>query len=251
METPTDRRLAWDGCLNVRDLGGFPTEDGGTTRLRRVVRADSIRQLTDAGWEAAVEYGIRTALDLRFHGELDDDPPGELPIDVVHISLLGDYDEERWRDLDRRAAALGDPAAATTMVYLESLEEHRKRLAAAIAAVADAGPGGVLVHCAGGKDRTGLVSALLLRLAGVGPRDIAADYALSGDYLAPRHERWIAEAADDAERERLRRISATPAAAMLGVLEQLERRYGSAGGYLRAGGADVATLVRARARLRD
>jgi protein-tyrosine phosphatase len=251
VSTVDDRRLLWDGCLNVRDLGGFATEDGGRTRLGRIVRADSIRLLTEAGWEAAVTYGIRTALDLRFDDELADDPPGELPIDVVHLSLLGEPDEERWRELDRRAAAIGDPAGATRMVYLEALEEHHARFAAAIGAVADAAPGGVLVHCVGGKDRTGLLSALLLRLADVGVGDIARDYSLSAGYLAPRHERWLAGAQDDAERERIRRISATPGTAMLGVLEELERRHGSAAGYLREGGATDETLARARARLRS
>jgi protein tyrosine/serine phosphatase len=246
-----DRRLAWDGCLNVRDLGGFRTDDGRVTEPGRIVRADSIRLLTDAGWEAAVEYGIRTVIDLRFREELADDPPGDLPIDVVHLSLFGERDEERWRELDRRAAAIGDPAGATTMVYLETLEEHRARFGTAVVAVADAQPGGVLVHCVGGKDRTGLVSALLLRLAGVGVDDIAADYALSEHFLAPRHDRWLAEAKDDAERKRIRRISATPARAMARVLTELEHRYGSVHGFLLAAGAGGEALERARARLRD
>jgi protein-tyrosine phosphatase len=244
-----DRTLAWDGCLNVRDLGGHPTENGGETRFGRVVRADSVRQLTDAGWAAAVAYGVRTAVDLRFREELDDDPPGELPIAVVHLSLFGEPDEERWRELDAHAAELGDSAKATAYVYLETLEEHRPRFAAAIAAVTDAEPGGVLVHCAGGKDRTGLVSALLLRLAGVAPEAVAADYALSEGFLAPRHEEWLAGAADDEERARIRRISATPAEAMLAVLGELEGRYGSAAGYLRTAGADDLVLERARSRL--
>jgi protein tyrosine/serine phosphatase len=247
----SERTLAWDGCLNVRDLGGFETANGGATRFGRVVRADSIRQLTEAGWEAAVRYGIRTAVDLRFADELEDDPPAEVPIAVVHLSLFGEPDAERWRELDRGAAALGDPTAATAYVYLETLEEHRPRFAAAIAAVAAADRGGVLVHCVGGKDRTGLVSALLLRLAGVDVEAIGADYALSEVNLAERHERWIAEAADEAERERLRRITRSPAAAMVAVLEELDRRYGDVADYLQAGGASAGVLERARARLRD
>jgi protein tyrosine/serine phosphatase len=245
------RNLAWDGCVNVRDLGGHPTEDGSTTRVCAVVRADSVRKLSDEGWAAAVAYGITTVLDLRFHEELEADPPGDVPIDVVHLSLFGEPDAERWADLDRRAAAAGDDVAATRLVYLETLEEHRDELAAAMRIVADAPPGGLLVHCTGGKDRTGLVSALLLRLAGVAPEEIADDYALSEVNLAERHAQWLADAADDEERERLRRIGRTPAQAMLGVLEELEARYGSVAEYLRAGGATDADLERARARLRD
>jgi protein tyrosine/serine phosphatase len=245
------RSLVWDGCVNVRDLGGLPTVDGAVTRSGEIVRADSVRRLSDAGWAAAGEFGIRTVLDLRFHEELEADPPRDLPFDVVHLSLLGDPDPEYWADLDRRAAALGDDVAATRLVYGEQLTEHAQRFAEAVRIVADASSGGVLVHCTGGKDRTGLVSALLLRLAGVGTAEIGADYALSEANLAERHARWLADAADDAERERLRRISVTPAAAMEFVVEDLERRHGSVAGYLRAGGVGDATLERARARLRD
>src|SRR5262249_24471543 len=74
------RELAWDGCLNVRDLGGHPTDDGGETRYGAVVRADSVRQLSDAGWAALVEYGVDTIVDLRMDQELAADPPADLPV---------------------------------------------------------------------------------------------------------------------------------------------------------------------------
>lgn len=176
------RDLVWDGVLNVRDLGGHPTEDGRETRYGRIVRADNVRRLSEEGWQALADYGFRA------------------------------------------------------------------NVARVIQSVVDAPRGGVLVHCAGGKDRTGLTVAILLRLAGVGLDDIAADYALSEERLRPRHERWLAEAADDAERERLRRITATPAASMVGVLKELERRHGSVERYLLEGGApeDIGERVRRR-----
>jgi protein-tyrosine phosphatase len=67
------RDLAWEGCLNVRDLGGHPTRGGSETGYGRVVRADSVRQLTDAGWKAVADYGIRTVVDLRGDYELRDE----------------------------------------------------------------------------------------------------------------------------------------------------------------------------------
>ncbi len=246
-----DRVLAWDGCLNVRDLGGLPTEDGGETRFGRVVRSDSVSQLSEAGWRALVDFGIVTILDLRFAEEHLSDPPRAHPVEVVHVSLFGERDEDYWSELDRRAAAAGDHVASTRLVYLDTIERNGPELATAIRVVADAPPGGVVVHCVGGKDRTALVSALLLRLAGVSVAAIAADYASSAEYLAPRHDRWLAEARDDAERERFRRIAATPAAAMISLLGEIDRRHGSAAGYLSAAGADDATLERARARLRE
>src|SRR5262245_29445429 len=82
------RELVWDGCLNVRDLGGHRTVDGSETRYGSVVRADSVRQLTDEGWTAAVDYGVRTVVDLREGGELEADPPGDVPVEVVHVPFL-------------------------------------------------------------------------------------------------------------------------------------------------------------------
>ena len=124
-------------------------------------------------------------------------------------------------------------------------------MAAAIRAVADAPEGGVVIHCAGGKDRTGLLTALLLHVAGVGIEEIAADYALSEDRLRPRHEQWFAEAESEEELERLKRMAQTPAESIEGVFQELERRHGSVEGCLRDVGLTEDELDRARARLRD
>lgn len=237
--------------MNVRDLGGHPTEDGGETRFGAVVRADSVRQLSDDGWQALVDYGVRTVVDLRLHSELEADPPRNLPVEVVHVSLFGTFDPEVVAEIEAIAAAAQNTVKATEAVYLEFLERYRENFGRAIAAVAAAQDGGVCVHCAVGKDRTGLVTALLLRLAGVPPPVIAADYAVSAENLAAQLAAWIAETEDELERRRRHRLSATPAESMLAVLEELDRRYGGVREYLRAAGAASSELARARARLRD
>jgi protein-tyrosine phosphatase len=242
--------LNWDGCLNVRDLGGHRTQDGGETCYGAVIRADSVRELTRAGWAAAVDYGVKTIVDLRMDSELTADAPVELPVDVVHVPFLVD-DEEAFAEVESVAEAAPDYTAATRAVYLVFLERFRENVAAAIAAVARAPEGGVVVHCMGGKDRTGLVTALLLHLAGVDDEQIGADYALSEKRLRPRHDLWLAEAGTDAERERIRRIAATPAASIVGVLAELEDRYGSVEAFLRAAGLSDEDRERARKRLRD
>jgi protein-tyrosine phosphatase len=241
------RDLVWDGVLNVRDLGGHPTVDGEETQFGRIVRADNIRRLSDEGWKALVAYGIRTIVDLRTKDELAADAPAELPVEVVHVPFMVDS-PEIFQAAETASAKATDVAEATREVYLIFLEGFRPNVANVIRTIAEAPEGAVLVHCAGGKDRTGLTVAILLRIAGVGLEDIAADYALSEERLRPRHERWFADAEDEAELKRLRRITATPAAAMVGVLEELERRYGSVEGFLRAGGApeDIGERVRAR-----
>ena len=248
------RELAWEGTLNVRDLGGHATEDGSETKYGRVVRADSIRRLTDAGWEALVDYGVRTVIDLRSEDELSDDPPAELPVDVVHAPFMERdvFDRNRiTEEVEAAAAAAPDTATATRDVYLIFLERFKANVGAAVRAVANAPAGGVVVHCVGGKDRTGLLTAFLLHLAGVPVEDIAADYALSEERLRPRHEEWFANAQTEAELERLKRIAQTPAASIVGVFEELERRYGSVEGYLGEAGVTATELEALRARLRD
>jgi protein-tyrosine phosphatase len=244
-----ERTLIWDGCVNVRDLGGHPTEDGRTTRFGSVVRADSVRALSDAGWAALIDYGVSRIVDLRLRSELALDPPRELSVEVVHVPLIPELDDEEWVEMDAIGDAQPDVAGSIRAVYLEFLERRRPQFAQAIAAVAHAPEGTVVVHCQGGKDRTGLVVALLLRLVGVDVETIAADYALSGHNLRDQTAAWVAAAEDELERERRRRIGRAPAEAMVAVLEELERRYGSARGFLSASGLDSATIDAAAARL--
>ena len=243
------RQLLWDGCVNVRDLGGIPTEDGRETRFGAIVRADSVRRLSGAGWEALVDYGVSRIVDLRWHDELEADPPADLPVELVHVSLFGEYDPEVGRSVDALAAAEPDGASATRAVYLEFLRRYHANFGDAVVAVAGGGDGAVVVHCAAGKDRTGLVVALLLRLAGVGVNAIADDYALSESSWAPFVGEWIAAAEDERERARRIRLSACPPEAIAGVLDDVERRHGTVRAYLCAGGATDADLDRVRARL--
>ena len=243
------RTLSWDGCVNVRDLGGHPTRDGRTTRFGAIVRADSVRLLSDAGWAALLDYGVSRIVDLRFRLDLEADPPRELDVDVVHVPLLPEPAAPEWLEIDAVGDAAPDAEQATRDVYLEFLERRRPQFGAAVAAVAEAPEGTVVVHCLGGRDRTGLVVALLLRLAGVGLDDIAADYGESHRNLVERTREWIDEAEDEAERERRLRLARTPPRAMVGVLEELERRYGSVRGYLRAAGVSAEALEAAAARL--
>ena len=249
----TDRDLVWDGCLNVRDLGGHPTTDGGETRFGSIVRADSVSQLTESGWAALVEHGIRTVIDLRGDHEREDDSPRELEVDVQHVPFM-EANEREWEEIgaeiEAAAAAAPDIETSTRDVYLIFLERFRANVAAALKAVAHAPEGGVVVHCVGGKDRTGLLVAFLLHLAGVPDEEVAADYALSEERLLSRHEGWFAAAETEEELERLRRIAQTPPESMLGVFRELERRYGSVEGYLRSAGVEEEDLERARARLR-
>jgi len=233
------RALAWEGCRNVRDLGGLPTEDSGETRFGAVVRADNLRRLSEAGWQSLLDYGVRTAVDLRRPDELAVDPPGGAPIDVVHLDLC---------PLDLIQA---DFPLQLEDAYLDMLETFHANFARALGAVAQAPAGGVVVHCLAGRDRTGLVAALLLRVAGVEVSAVAADWAESESNLAAELQAWVAAAEDSRERRRREGfVDGASADAMENVLGELDRLYGSASEYLLTGGAQETELELARARLR-
>ncbi len=242
-----ERTLTWDGCLNVRDLGGHVTADGRRTRFGAVVRADNVRWLSAAGWEALVGHGVRRIVDLRHETEFAEDPPAESPVEVVYVDVM----YERMPGI----TALLQSEATYVEFYLATLELCHERWAAAVSAVGDAPEGGVVVHCQAGKDRTGLVAALLLRLAGASIEDIAADYGETAANLPGMLQRWVASAEDEEEREvRLRFLEQDPGCEpemMADTLTALEGRYGSVREYLLAGGATEDDLARVRARLLD
>lgn len=229
--------LTWDGCVNVRDVGGL-------------VRADNIRRLSDAGWRSLVDHGVRRVVDLRFPEELADDPPADVPVEVVHVSLLGPSRTPEWEA--EFGAAMDRAETAEEYLawsYVEFLERYRDRFARVFEAIARAPDGPVLVHCVGGKDRTGIVVALALRLTGVGIDDVIADYALSEANLEARHMAWVDQARDELERRRRLIMLPTPPAAMRRVLEEIERRHGSAEGYLRDAGVSSDDIGRLRHRI--
>jgi protein-tyrosine phosphatase len=235
------RELVWDGCINVRDLGGLPTEDGRVTRFGAVVRADSVRRLSDAGWQRLHDYDVTRIVDLRWHDELDEDPPRELGLEVVHVPVFPDLGDPAWRE----AEAGGDRGRE----YAWLLETGAERFGHAVSAVAGAGEGVAVVHCAAGKDRTGLVVGLLLRLVGVPLEAVTADYALSASALAPFIEPWIAEAPDERERARRVYLSTAHPGALEYALRELEGRHGSVESYLTDAGVGEQALDRIRERL--
>ncbi|MGZ4333028.1 MAG: tyrosine-protein phosphatase [Gaiellaceae bacterium] len=242
------RALDWEGCLNVRDLGGVALEDGGETRFGSLIRADNIRRLTSDGWRSLAGHGVSRIVDLRWPEELEDDPPRDLDIDVVHVSLLGELDPEFSDDIADYMAA-GDPAGYWAVSYIRILEAHAPNFARALAAIADAHEGAVVFHCAGGKDRTGLVAALLLRLAGASVDEIARDYALTFEMRSRGPDLWVEAAPDETERARRAFMQNTPPASMQRALEHLEREHGGVEGYLRHAGLDDGRIEVLRGRL--
>jgi len=234
------RALDWDGCSNVRDLGGIPLERGGETRRGAVARADSLRRLSDAGWEALADYGVTRIVDLRLPEELAQDAPRAIGVEVVHVSLVGDVDPLFHEHL----AEHPDAESYWAWVYVWILENRRDRVAGALAALADA-DGSVVFHCAGGKDRTGIVAALTLRLAGASIDEVVSDYVFTKDIS----REWVAEAADERERAARVLLTSTPPEAMRRALEHLDGKLGGVEAYLLGAGLSAGQLTRLRDRL--
>jgi len=244
-----DRLLPWDACYNVREVGGYPAEDGKRLRWRALVRADNLCRLTPDGQAALRDYGVRTIIDLRLAHELEKNP-NPFAGGQVH----GEYDAPRYLHLP-----LYDPASTPALQeedslqaeYIVILERNKELVAAPIKAVA-AGleEGGVLVHCHGGKDRTGMIVALLLSLVGVPRETVAEDYSLSEGLLEPVHSAWLEEQsrAEGHPIERPRWMSSRPET-LLGVLDYLDRTYGSIPAYLRAAGVTQAEMAQIRKHL--
>jgi protein-tyrosine phosphatase len=244
IEREWTRRLAWEGLLNARDLGGYPTADGRQTRWGAVVRSDSPASLTPAGRLALLDYRVRSIVDLRLPGEVAAHPnpfaePDTHGVAYTNVSFL-----------DPAAPPPEDDDIRLADDYKGMLDRFRGPVAAVMAAIANAPEGGVLIHCAAGKDRTGLIAALLLGLVGVAPETIAADYALTAECLRPRNEAWLENGPGDRdERAALLARFAPTGEVMLEVLDDLSERYGGVEPYLLEAGVTAADIARLRARL--
>ncbi len=174
-----NRELSWDGCVNARHLGGL-----GRARPGALVRMEAPTRLTEDGWAAAWAYGVRTVVDLRDPGEVRSAPDGApRPAGITTVPVpqdpVGTPFYEHWSKIDSLASPLYFPAM---------LAEYPLRVIAAVRAIATAAPGCVLFHCAGGKDRTGLLALVLLTLAGAAPEEIIADYLLSYERMKHRYD---------------------------------------------------------------
>lgn len=198
------RNLDWDGLRNLRDLGGLPTplSSTGVTVSGRIARGPRRELLTAAGWAAATRWGLRSVVDLRSADEVgarDADPDARPPADLV-ITLAPTEDQA---DPEFREVCL--PILDSPEYWQHNVRILPDLVRVALETVASSEPG-ILVHCAAGRDRTGLISALLLANAGVPGDAIVDDYAASVRAMAgaaphggPTHDRqatWTAEQVD-------------------------------------------------------
>jgi protein-tyrosine phosphatase len=274
--TRTDRWLRLDGTTNTRDLGGLPTTDGGATVPGRILRSDNLQTLSEADVQRLVDdVGLRQVVDLRTTAEIllegrgplravpevehrhftllperghhtdvfaveDDDPLDDLPQDWVETLLPR---QETEHDA-------GEPPAVRA--YLGYLQHRGEAIVDALRALAGAGPGASVVNCAAGKDRTGVVVAFALAVAGVPDEEIVADYAMTADVIDALVAKLAASPTYAEDMVRRDVASHTPRAeTMRRVLQLLDERFGGPLGWLDGHGLGADDQRLLRARLRD
>ena len=231
-----DRQLGFSGTFNFRDLGGYATTDGRTIRWRTLFRADAVHRLDDTELDQLADLGLRTVVDLRTVSEVESghlhDPNRN--ITHVHLDVLGKVWEPK--DLDEDADArqvLGD-------LYVEMLDIGAGALAGAFTTLADARNLPAVFHCAAGKDRTGVLAAMVLSTIGVADHVIIADYAISGRNMTALLERLQRERPEalTAMNEQPSAYLAAPPEAMARLLDHVNAEFGSMTGYARSIGID-------------
>jgi protein-tyrosine phosphatase len=224
------RRLDIPGAQNLRDLGGYVTTDNRMMRWRRVLRGDALHRLMPEGLAALEAEGLTTVIDLRSPAELQDEPNPYWQHPDVTFHHKPVYDDLAPALLATRSRRHDDPLIP---FYLTALVDRGEAMRDILATIAAAPPGAVLFHCTAGKDRTGLVAALLLGLAGVDRQTILADYSLTGafigDLVAELLERTRRNGGDTEAHARLLSCASPTMAA---TLEHIDRRHGSMPGYL-------------------
>jgi protein-tyrosine phosphatase len=219
------RKLVFEGCYNFRDLGGYPTADGHTTRWRRLFRADGLARLTASDMAILRELGIVTVIDLRT--VLEADTQGRFPEDIDGVSyhhlpltdtLPGEEEAPEWH-----------LSAFVTERYLAMLSEGTETVSAAVRLLADPRRQPAVFHCSVGKDRTGVLSGLVLGFLGVPDEVIVDDYALSYEAMLRILEHLLErypDASEIVERYRPVILSAEPAS-MEGFVAGVRATYGS------------------------
>ncbi len=236
----TERRVALAGPVNFRDLGGYTTGDGRRTRWGRLYRSDSLHHLTAADGVRLGELGVRSALDFRANDELVEvgiGHLGELDIRHVHLPTID-------RAMHAERPPDWTPPSSAAAVYLTMMEHGANAYRGALETLAEPHNLPAVFFCMAGKDRTGIFSAVLLSLLGVGDDDVVADYALTHPVVDALHERTRASRPkiDEVWARLPPDLLGATAATMEELLGLARERWGSMTGYVHAAGVGDDTL---------
>jgi protein-tyrosine phosphatase len=241
------RHIVLDGVCNLRDLGGYSVADGGMTRWRQVLRSDSLHGLHDSGKDALIGAGLTAVIDLRDASEIANQPSpfhAHRHVRYTHVPLFAHL------DLHAQLSRLSAAEDILLELYCEVLAERKAALSEALSAVADAAPGAVLFHCTVGKDRTGVLAALLLAAVGASAEDIIADYALTTGRIDGIRQGMLSKlAADGVDGQACLSLFSSKPSTMRGMLDYLDSRHGGIETYLHSLDPDRKLRKKLRARM--
>jgi protein-tyrosine phosphatase len=226
-----------EGCFNFRDLGGYPTEDGRAVRWHRVYRSDALHSLTAADVvRVRDELGVAAVVDLRSTAELEAEQARWIEPENIRFHHLPLYDGQRVRPGEL------PPVGTLFERYVLLAEFAKAQIARVLTTIAEA-EGPVVYHCAAGKDRTGVVSAVLLGLLGVRDEIIVADYAATRENLDAIIARLMGSKGYESILDALPpdTLHAEPAT-MAQFLDRMRAQYGSMTQYARVAGVSPATI---------
>jgi len=246
--THEDRFIELDGVFNFRDLGGLPTRDGGITRAGMMFRSDALHHVEAPAVDWFVSHGMQSIIDLRSSVELERTGRGRLEhtnIGWLHAPLS--HGDAAAGNVLPQALVDGDLGKH----YITSLEERTPILAEVITYLADRDNLPAVFHCTAGKDRTGMVAALVLSLVGVADDVIVHDYTLTDDRMALVIERIRASNTLPETTPLPERVGRAEAASMETFLAALRDQYGGAEGWAHAAGVSDNSLASLRTALVD
>lgn len=232
------RHIPCEGSFNLRDLGGYPASDGRTVRWNVLYRADGLHRIPPDRLHTLAPLGWRTVLDLRTTGEVDTGAFRSYGVEVVHLPIL----RATWGVPDVTEV---EPVGFLSSHYLQMLDEGATAIAVAFEILASSGHLPAVFHCSAGKDRTGVLAALVLSSLGVPDEVVADDYQLSATAVE-RLVAWLEETRPELVEEMARQPKAflsCPAEAMHVFLAALRDRHGSVEGYLDAIGVGPGVLA--------
>lgn len=241
MDLHAMRHLPIKGTYNLRDLGGYSA--GATTTLwRRILRSDGLHRLDEEGMATLIGEGVRVVIDLRNAAELTHQPNPFSRNEAVRYHNISLFDA---------LAPTYRPDTDTLLdLYVQALRERQEAICTVLTLIAEAGDNVVLFHCTAGKDRTGIIAALLLANAGVDTASILEDYSLTGRLIEPLIDDILASAlARGADIEKFRPLLACDPATMAATIDFIERNYHSAAAYLASAGLRPDVIRRLRERL--
>lgn len=230
--TPGTRHLPLEGAYNIRDLGGYETVDGRTTRWGQYLRSDTLANLPQASVDALVAYGIRNIIDLRRSTELQLKPSpfiGSEAVTYYHQNMSGDVPLEGTPgipEIEEQTERRGE-------VYCQILDQRKHILHQIFSILAQPDGLPALAHCNAGKDRAGIVAAFVLDIAGVPRETIVDDYALTAKYNVVRYVEDNPDLSPDEYTWKDYQDMACDPRSMELMLDYLDTKYGGVQGYLR------------------